>query len=199
MQGRLCGVNDVSSTSGNADVVLTLASASPLFRTSRSLHAPQYPHLCCRAYNDSLAKTLRWSGMLQPLRTAQRSTQSWTVCPKCGLQANQNSPLFRSPLNGQYMPTTTNNPRIITKEAEYRDYYNIVAIVSSQIYLVGVALYRLNCPYNIDLIQPCFGPWGVIALRKSEISRLRSSTGYALSTPSCIKRVPSVYGKGRLI
>jgi hypothetical protein len=60
--------------------------------------------------------------------------------------------------NGRYMPTTTNNPRIITKEAEYRDYYNIAAIVSSQISLVSVALYRLNRPYNIDLIQPCFGP-----------------------------------------
>jgi hypothetical protein len=68
------------------------------------------------------------------------------------------------------MPTTTNNPRIITKEAEYRDYYNIAAIVSSQISLVSVALYRLNRHYNIDLIQPCFGPWGVIAFRKSEIS-----------------------------
>jgi hypothetical protein len=60
--------------------------------------------------------------------------------------------------NGRYMPTTTNNPRIITKEAEYRDYYNIAAIVSSQISLVSVALYRSNLPYNIDLIQPCFGP-----------------------------------------
>jgi hypothetical protein len=68
------------------------------------------------------------------------------------------------------MSTTTNNPRIITKEAEYRDYHNIAAIVSSQISLVVVALYLLNRPYSIDLIQPCFGPSGVIALRKSEIS-----------------------------
>lgn len=39
---------------------------------------------------------------------------------------------------------------------------------------------------------PCFGPWGVIALHKSEISRLRSSTGCALSTPSCIEQFPNV-------